>query len=62
MKNSKDDEDNDDGLFCGMDDRRKAFNLISSRDHFRRSSASKIFDTPPAGFEPVPNLSSGSAE
>ena len=48
--------------FCGMVDRRKAFNLISSRDHCQRSSPSQIFDTPRAGFEPAQNLSSGLIE
>ena len=38
--------------FCGMVDRRKAFSLISSRDHCQRSSPSRISDTPRAGFEP----------
>ena len=37
--------------FCGMVDRRKAFSLISSRDHCQRSSPSWISDTPRAGFE-----------
>ena len=32
--------------FCGMADRRKAFSLISSRDHCQRSSPSRISDTP----------------
>ena len=45
--------------FCSMVDRRKAFSLISSRDHCQRSSPSRISDTPRAGFEPVQNLSSG---
>ena len=31
--------------FCGMVDRRKAFSLISSRDHCQRSSPSRISDT-----------------
>ena len=35
------DDDDDDELmmncFCGTVDRRKVFNLISSRDHFQRS-------------------------
>ena len=44
--------------FCGMVDRRKAFGLISSRDHCQRSSPSQISDTPRAGFEPAQNLSS----
>ena len=48
--------------FCGMVDRRNAFSLISSRDHRQRSSPSRIFDMPPAGFEPVQNLSSGLIE
>ena len=42
--------------FCGMVNRRKAFSLISSRDHCQRSSPS---DTLRAGFEPAQNLSSG---
>ena len=37
--------------FCGMVDRRKAFSLISSRDHCPRSSSSQTSDTPRAGFE-----------
>ena len=45
--------------FCGMVDRRKAFSLISSRDHCQKSSPSRIFDTPQAGLEPAQNLSSG---
>ena len=32
--------------FCGMVNRRKAFSLISSRDHCQRSSPSRISDTP----------------
>ena len=48
--------------FCGMVDRRKAFSLISSRDHCQRSSPSRISDTPRAGFEPAQNLSSGFVE
>ena len=48
--------------FCGMVDRRKAFSLISSRDHCQRSSPSRISDTPRAGYEPVQNLSSGLVE
>ena len=31
---------------CGMVDRQKTFNLISSRDHCQRSSPSQISDTP----------------
>ena len=45
--------------FFGMVDRRKAFTLISSRDHCQRSSSSRISDTPRAGFEPAQNLGSG---
>ena len=48
--------------FCGMVDRRKAFSLISSRDHCQRSSPSRISDTPRAGFKPAQNLSSGFVE
>ena len=48
--------------FCGMVDRRKAFSLISSRDHCQRSSPSRISDTPRAGFEPAQNLSSDFVE
>ena len=48
--------------YCGMVDRRKAFSLISSRDHCQRSSSSRISDTPRAGFEPAQKLSSGFAE
>ena len=48
--------------FCDMFDWRKAFRLISSRDHCPRSSSSRISDTPRAGFEPVQNLSSGLVE
>ena len=48
--------------FCGMVDRRKTFSLISSLDHYQRSSPSRISDTPWAGFEPAQNLSSGLVE
>ena len=48
--------------FCGMVDRRKAFSLISSRDHCQRSSPSWISNTLRAGFEPAQNLSSGFIE
>ena len=48
--------------FCGMLDRRKAFSLISSRDHCQRSSSSQICDTPQAGFEPAQNMNSGLVE
>ena len=46
--------------FCGMVDRRKAFSLISSRDHCQRSSSSRISDTPSrvcTCVEPEPRLS-----
>ena len=39
-----------------------AFSLISSRDHFRRSSPLRISDTLHAGFEPEQNLSSDFTE
>ena len=48
--------------FCAMVDRRKAFSLISSRDHCQRSSPSRISDMPRAGFEPAQGLSSGLLE
>ena len=48
--------------YCGMVDRRRAFNLISTRDHCQRSSPSQISDTPRAGFEPAQNLSSDFVE
>ena len=48
--------------FCGMVDRRKAFSLISSRDHCQRSSPSQISNTPRAGFKPAQSLSSGLVE
>ena len=48
--------------FCCMVDRRKAFSLISNRDHCQSSSPTGISDTPRAGFEPAQNLSSGFAE
>ena len=48
--------------FCGMADQRKASSLISRREHCQRSSPSRISDTPPAGFEPALNLSSGLVE
>ena len=48
--------------FCGMVDRRKAFSLISSRDHCQRSSPSQISNTPRVGFEHARNLSSGLVE
>ena len=48
--------------FCGMIDQQKAFSLISSWDHYQRSSPSRISDMPQVGFEPAQNLSSGSVE
>ena len=42
--------------FCGMVGQRISFSLISSRDHCQRSSPSRIFDAPRAGYEPVQNL------
>ena len=48
--------------FCGMVNRQKAVNPISSRDHSQRSSPSRISDTPRAGFEHAQNLSSGFVE
>ena len=54
-----DDDDDDDNCFCDMVDQRKAFSLISSRDHCQRSLPSRISDTPRVGFEPAQNLSSG---
>ena len=61
------DEDDDDHemmmkCFCGMVDRRKAFSLISSRNHCERTSPLQISDTPLAGFEPAQSLSSGLVE
>ena len=47
---------------CGMVDRRKAFSLISSRDHCQRSLPSRISNTPRGGFEPAQNLSLGFIE
>ena len=51
---------NDVNCFCVMVDRRKAFSLISSRDHYQRSSPSQNSDKLRAGFEPPQNLSSQS--
>ena len=48
--------------FCCMVDQRKAFSLISSRDHCQRSSPSRISDALREGFEPEQNLSSGFVE
>ena len=49
-------------VFFGMVARRKVFHLISSRDHCQRSSASRISDTPRAGFELAQKLRLGFAE
>ena len=54
--------DDDDELFGGMVDPRKAFSLISSREYCQRSSPSRISNMPRAGLEPVQNLSSGFVE
>ena len=51
---------NDGNCFCVMVDRRKAFSLIFSRDHYQKSSPSQNSDTPRAGFELPQNLSSQS--
>ena len=48
--------------FCGMVEQQKTFSLIFSRNYCQRSSSSQIFDTSQAGFEPVPNQSSGLVE
>ena len=48
--------------YCGMVDWRKAFSLISSRDHCQRCSLSRIFNTLRAGIEPTQSLSSGIVE
>ena len=60
--NFNDDDEDDGDFFCGMVERRKAFSLISSRDHCQRSSPSRISYTPQAGLEPAQNLSSGLVE
>ena len=48
--------------FCGMVDRRKVINFISSQDNCRRSSPSRISDTFRAGFELAQNLRSDLVE
>ena len=48
--------------FCGMVDQRTSLSLISSRNHFQRSSPLQISDTPRVRFEPVKNLSSDFVE
>ena len=49
-------------LFLWYGNRRKAYSLISSRDHCQRSLSSLICGIPRAGFEPTQNLSSGLVE
>ena len=48
--------------FCCMIDLQKAFSLILSQDHCKRSSLSQIPDRLQAGFEPTQNLSSSFVE
>ena len=48
--------------FCGMVNRQKAVSLITSRDHCRRYSLSRVSDTPQAGSEPAQSLNSGFVE
>ena len=48
--------------FYGMVHERKAFSLISRRDHCQRSSPSRISDTRRVGFEPLQNVSSDFVE
>ena len=48
--------------FWGIVNQRKAFSLISSRDHYQRSSPSRISDKLRAGFEPAQKLSSDFVE
>ena len=57
MDDNGNNNDNDE-LFCGMVDRKKALSFISSLDHCQRSSPSQISDTPLAGFEPAQKLGS----
>ena len=45
--------------FYGMVDQRKAFSLISSRNHCQRFLSPEISDTLRGGFKPAQNLSSG---
>ena len=52
-------DDADYELFCVMLDWLKVFSLISSWDHFLRSSSLRIPDTLHAGYERVQTLSSG---
>ena len=44
---------------CGMVDQRKVFSVISSRDHYQRSSPPWISDTPTAESEHAQNQISG---
>ena len=46
--------------FCGMVDQQKTFSLMSSWDHYQRSSPLQIFDT--LRFESAQNLRSGLVE
>ena len=48
--------------FCGMVDRRKAFDLISNWEHCQKFSPWQISDTLRTGFERALNLSSGFVE
>ena len=48
--------------FCGMVDRWKTFNLISSWENCQRFSTLRIFEKPQAGFELAQNIGSGFVE
>lgn len=48
--------------FCAMVDRRKMFDLISSRDHYQKFSPLQISNTPHSRLASVQNLSSGFVE
>ena len=50
------------GRFCGMNDRRKAFSFISSRDFYQWFLSSQISDRPQVGFEPALNESADFVE
>ena len=52
-------DDNDDELFFVVWLTDKRHLALSSADHSQRSSPSRIFYMPQAGFEPALNLSSG---
>ena len=56
------DDDDVDELLCGMVDRQKVLSLISSQDHYQRSSPSRISNMPRGKFEPAQNLSPGLVE